>query len=254
VVTFLLAEVRDLAVRTFVEEWWALSIVFPSSGGRPQNRAKINGNSSKLCSPQPRPPAANRAGGLSFPLVELIAHVDCLSFRSMSPFPGVRARRWRLVHEAERLGSARKAAQECKATVRVVEKWCRRTKATGTLDDTPRAGRPQAPLASREATPLVNKCVKRGDHCSQLTKIFHNILGVTLRAATVQRYMNKYLALLIRPRKRLSLTVKYMHARLGFAKQWVRKSWHNVVVTVRDGSKWLNVGSCRPHKGAGSGE
>ena len=149
----------------------------------------------------------------------------------MPPSPCVLARRWRLVHEAERLGSARKAAQECKATVRVVEKWCRRAKATGTVDDTPRAGRPRAPLASREATLLLKVGVKRGDQCPQLAKMLQQRLGVTVSAETVRRYLNKYLARQMRPRKRVSLTVKHMRARLCFAKQWVRKSWHNVVVT-----------------------
>jgi hypothetical protein len=48
---------------------------------------------------------------------------------------------------------------------------------------------------------------------------------------TVRRYLNKYLARQMRPRKRVSLTVKHMRARQCFAKQWVRKSWHNVVLT-----------------------
>jgi hypothetical protein len=78
----------------------------------------------------------------------------------MPPSPRGLARHWRLVHEAERLGSACKDGQEFKATVRVVEKWCWRAKATGTMDDTPRAGIPRAPLASREATLLMKEGVK----------------------------------------------------------------------------------------------
>jgi hypothetical protein len=50
-------------------------------------------------------------------------------------------------------------------------------------------------------------------------------------AETVRRYMNKYLARQARPRKRASLTIKHVRARPCFAKQWVRESWHNVVVT-----------------------
>uniref|UniRef100_A0A6U9MBU6 Transposase Tc1-like domain-containing protein n=1 Tax=Oxyrrhis marina TaxID=2969 RepID=A0A6U9MBU6_OXYMA len=149
----------------------------------------------------------------------------------MPPFPCVLARRWRLVHEAERLGSAQKAVQENKASVRVVEMWCRRAKATGTVDDTPRAGKPRAPLASREATLLLREGVKRGDQCPQLAKMMQERLGVTWSADTVRRYMDKYLARRMRPRKRVSLIAKHMRARLCFAKQWVRKSWRNVVVT-----------------------
>jgi transposase len=103
----------------------------------------------------------------------------------MPPSPRVLARRWRLVHEAEPLGSTRKAAQDCKATVRVVEKWCRRSKATGTVDDTPWAGMPRAPLASREATLLLQEGVKRGDRCTQLAKMLQQRLGVTVSAEPV---------------------------------------------------------------------
>uniref|UniRef100_A0A7S3UQX5 Uncharacterized protein n=1 Tax=Oxyrrhis marina TaxID=2969 RepID=A0A7S3UQX5_OXYMA len=109
----------------------------------------------------------------------------------MPPFPCVLARRWRLVHEAERLGSARKAAQECKATVRVVEKWCRRAKATGTMDDTPRAATPRARLASRGATLLLKEGVMRGNECPQLSKMLQKRLGEIVSAETVRRYMNK---------------------------------------------------------------
>jgi hypothetical protein len=51
----------------------------------------------------------------------------------------------------------------------------------------------------------------------------------------------------MRPRKRLSLTIKYMRARLYIARKRVRSSWHNVVVTD---SKyfWLS------NKGAGNKE
>jgi transposase len=112
-------------------------------------------------------------------------------FPSMPPSPCVLARRLRLVHEAERLGSACKAAQECKAIVRVVEKWCRRAKATGTVNDTPRAGMPRAPLASREATPFLKVGVPRGDQCPQLAKMMLQRLGVTVTAETVRRYMKK---------------------------------------------------------------
>jgi transposase len=126
----------------------------------------------------------------------------------MAPSLHVLARRWRLVHEAERLGSARKAPQECQATVRVAEKWCRRAKATGTVDDTPRAGRPRAPLASREATLLMKVGVKRCDQCPQLASMRKQRSGVIVSAVTVRRYMNKYLARQMRPRKRLSLATK----------------------------------------------
>jgi hypothetical protein len=54
---------------------------------------------------------------------------------------------------------------------------------------------------------------------------------VIVSAETVRRYINKYLARQVTPRKRLSLTIKHMRAWLCFAGQWVRKSWHNVVMT-----------------------
>jgi hypothetical protein len=119
----------------------------------------------------PAAETANRAKALSFPLVDFIAHVDCLFVVVCRRFLGVVARRWRLVHEVERLGSARQAAQEEEeATVRVVEKWCRRAEATGTVDDTPRVGIPRAPLESRKATRLLKEGVKRGNHCPNLPK------------------------------------------------------------------------------------
>ena len=115
--------------------------------------------------------------------------------------------------------------------MRVVEKWCRRAKATGTVDDTPRAGMPRATLASREATLILKVGVSRGDQCPQLAKMLKHRLVVTVSVDTVRWYVNKYQARQMRPRKRVSLTVKHMRARLCYAKQWVRKSWHNVVVT-----------------------
>jgi transposase len=121
----------------------------------------------------------------------------------MLPSPGVLARRLHLVHEPEQLGSAGEAAQKCKATVRVVEKWCRRYKATGTLDDTPRAGKPRPPLTSLEATLLPKEGVKCGDKCLKFAKMPEQRLGVTVSAETTRQYLNKYLARQIRPRKRL---------------------------------------------------
>jgi hypothetical protein len=103
----------------------------------------------------------------------------------MPPSLGVLARRWRLVHEAGRLGSARKAAHECKAGVRVVEKWCHSAKAAGIVDDTPRAGRARAPLAFILRSPLLKEGVKRGVHCPQLAKMMQERLEVTVSDKTV---------------------------------------------------------------------
>jgi hypothetical protein len=86
----------------------------------------------------------------------------------MPPPPVVLARRWRLLHEAERLGSGRKAAHECEITARVVEKWCRRAKATEKVDDTSRAGRPRA---SVEAIRRLKEGVEGGNECPQLAKL-----------------------------------------------------------------------------------
>jgi hypothetical protein len=64
-------------------------------------------------------------------------------------------------------------------------------------------------------------------------------LGVIVSADTVRRYHIKHLPPQMRPRKRLVVVINHMLARLGFARQWVRKSWHFVVVK---GSKyfWLS--------------
>ena len=115
-------------------------------------------------------------------------------FRGMPHPPGVLARCWRLVYTSERLRSAPWAARECKATVRGVEKWCRRSQATGTVDDTRRAGMPRAPLVSREATMLLKEGIKRGDQCPQLAIMLLHTLGVIVSAETVRQHMNTYLA------------------------------------------------------------
>jgi transposase len=109
----------------------------------------------------------------------------------MSPSPVVVASCWRLVHKAEQFGISRRAAQDCKATVRAVEKWCRRAKATGTMDDAPRAGMRRAPLASVEAIRLL-KGVKRGDECPQLAKTLQERPEVTVSTDTVLRHLNTY--------------------------------------------------------------
>ena len=74
----------------------------------------------------------------------------------------------RLVLGADRLGSARKAAQESKAPGRFVENWCRRVKATGRVDGMPWVGRPRASLASRGAYLHMKERVKRDDNCPLL--------------------------------------------------------------------------------------
>jgi hypothetical protein len=122
----------------------------------------------------------------------------------MPRYHGVLARRWRLVHEAERLGSARKAAQECRVAVRIVEMWCRLVEATGTMHDTSRAGMSRAPLASREPTRHLKEGVKRGDHFPQFAKALQQKLRVIVSAETGRRYIILYLRV-------------YMHASAGFA-------------------------------------
>jgi hypothetical protein len=106
---------------------------------------------------------------------------------------------------------------------------------------------PRAPLASREATLLFEKALKRGDRCPQLAKMVQNSLGVTFSVATIRWYMNTHLARPMRPRKRIVVTVKHVRARLCFVNQWVLKSWHNVVVT-NNKHYWLS------NKGPGNKE
>ena len=92
---------------------WTI-LIFPCSGGIPQSPAKLNGNSSKLASSsRDRQPRERTFLSTCRPCCSRRLPI----FRSMPPPPGELARRCRLFKQ---LGSARKAAHECKATVRVV--------------------------------------------------------------------------------------------------------------------------------------
>jgi hypothetical protein len=93
--------------------------IFPPNGGSPQRPAKLNGNSSNLGSPQPRPPKT--APPRCLLKLSTFLFTSAATFRRMPPSaPGVLARRCRLVHGAKQLDSARKAALECEVTARVV--------------------------------------------------------------------------------------------------------------------------------------
>jgi hypothetical protein len=102
--------------------------------------------------------------------------------------------------------------------MRVVEKWCRRGKATMTVDDALRAGWPRAPLASVETIHLLlTEGIKRSDQCPQLAvKI---LLGVNVGDETIRRYLNTYISRQMWHGKRILLTLKHMRVRLHFAKQ-----------------------------------
>eukprot|EP00873_Tetraselmis_striata_P004823 jgi/Tetstr1/425087/TSEL_015551.t1 len=94
-------------------------------------------------------------------------------------------RRWRLVHEAERLGSCRAAAKALGADVRTVVKWVKRAKDTGCVDDLPRSGRPRAPLGTREAEDNLRGGIRAGLKCPQLAqKLKDEVEGLCVTAET----------------------------------------------------------------------
>ena len=136
-------------------------------------------------------------------------------WRTMHASAATIARRWRLVHEAERLGSCRAAAKALGADVRTVIKLVKRAKDTGSVDDLPRSGRPRAPLGTREAEEKLREGIRAGLKCPQLAqKPKDEVEGLSVTAETVRRHVAAYLARQLRQRKRVYLTPRHMQDRL----------------------------------------
>lgn len=141
------------------------------------------------------------------------------------------SKRWQLVTTWKRLGDYTAVAKECKARLRDVRLWVGRWLATCDVQDAQRIGRPSLVTTNDGVVQRVlRQGVTQGNTAKESMHMLHTELGISCSVRTLQRSLHQ-IAHPMRPVKTVILKEADKAVRLKFAKQWVRRSWKNVMVT-----------------------
>ena len=140
--------------------------------------------------------------------------------------------RWELVNDYKHMGSFAKVAKAHGTSKRVVKKWVERAKATSTVEDKFRCGRPRAKLFSKEAVEAIERGVEQQKCVPQITEDVKNATGIkSLHPETVRKHMKKWVGRPLTEKPKPQLTDAHVAARLEFATIHKYKVWEHVVFT-----------------------
>lgn len=140
-------------------------------------------------------------------------------------------------------GNVSKTAKETNSTRVTVRKWLKRHTADPThgLLDGPRSGRPSKKavlLANPDALELLRQAVRSKLKIPAMLKLLLEKTGISIGKVCLFEFLNTHLAASRKHRRRFPLTPSHKHKRMIFSREWVSRSWDDIVVTDSSNFYW----------------